>query len=572
MKAIRHYVLALGVVFFMSAIPVQAAPPPGQTAGGVVGREQMDFQQQKLQGRIVQAPQKTQEADEEEITSLDVGEKVAIKEIQVEGVTLLTAEEVQAVVAPYEGKDLTFRQMQKVADLITDRYRQKGYVTSRAYLPPQTVENGVLVIRVVEGKLGKIDISGNKYFQTAMLEKKIGMEPEGYFDYSALQNSLVYLNENPDRMARAVLVPGARPGTTDVVIEMEDRLPVHVGFEYDNWGSRYIDRSRYSVILEHNNVSGRDDKLYLKGQAAENQQLALGLARYVFPVSPTLEIGAYTLYSKVQAGDEFAAFDSEGMAKIYGVFGTKRLVRNETLEVRANFGFDYKNIEDNFAGIQLSRDDVRVLRGGVDFDYRDPWGRTILTLEADQGLPDILGAMEDKDPDASRAGAGAKFTKGVVNLFRLQPMPLETSLLWKNTAQFTNHRLIAAEQFQIGGATSVRGYPPAEFSGDKGLYSSFELSIPWYFLSKTARVPFYQKNRWYDVLRFVVFWDWAYVNRTAPTATEEETDVLQGAGFGMRMNLTEHLDCRVEIGYPLGGPTPSDGDHMHPWVEFSYKF
>ena len=240
--------------------------------------------------------------------------------------------------------------------------------------------------------------------------------------------------------------------------------------------------------------------------------------------------------------------------------------------MNVNLGFDYKSIRDDSLGLQISRDEVRVLKGGMDIDYSDSWGRTIFTAEVNQGLPSVLGAMQDKDPHASRSGAGAKFTKAVFNLFRLQPMPGETSLLWKNTAQFTNHRLIAAEQFQIGGAVSVRGYPPAEFSGDKGMYTSLEWSVPLYFISRESRVPFYKKDRWYDVLRFVVFWDWAHVSRTASAAGEEKTDTLQGAGFGLRMNLSKHLDCRLEFGYPLSGPTPSDGDHMHPWIEFSYKF
>jgi len=558
------------LVFSNPALSVN--PPASQTAGGVVGREERDIQQQLLRDRIQQERAAAEtEAGEEELLA-DEGEAVMIRQIRVEGVTLLSEADIRAVVAEYEGKELTFRQMQRAVDRITDQYRLKGYVTSRAYMPPQTIEDGVLLIRVVEGKLGDVQIKGNTHFKTGLIRKKMDVRPAGYFDYSALQRSLVYINEHPDRMAKAVLVPGAKPGTTDVVIEVEDRLPLHAGFEYDNWGSRYIDRSRYALVLEHNNVTGNDDKMYFKGQLAENQQLRLGQVRYAYPLTPTLEVGAHALFSKVRSGDEFAAFDAEGSAEFYGVFGSKRLIQSDRLDVRANFGFDYKSIRDDFDGIELSSDEVRVLRGGVDVDFSDRWGRTILTAEVNQGLSGIMGAMEDKDPRASRTGAGAKFTKGVFNIFRLQPMPYETSLLWKNTAQYTNHRLIAAEQFQIGGATSVRGYPPAEFSGDEGLYTSLELSIPWYFLSRTARVPFYPKDRLYDALRFVVFWDWACIGRTAPAAGEDKRETLRGAGFGMRMNLSEHLDFRVEVGYPLGGPTPSDGDHMHPWVEFSYKF
>lgn len=561
------------IFFVLCAVHTSAQTlPASQTVGGIVGREQTEVQQRELEGRIEAERETGQEAGAGDVIAADAGERTFVKTVRVEGATLLSAKEIDGVIADYQGQDLSFRQMQKIADELTAVYRQKGYVTSRAYIPPQTIEKGILLIRVVEGKVGDVSIQGNKHFKTRTLERNINLETEGYFDYSALQRSLVYVNKHPDRIAKAILVPGKEPGTTDVVIEVEDRFPLHVGFEYDNWGSRFIDRSRYATVLEHNNVTGNDDKLYLKGQAAENQQLALGLARYIFPVNSSLEVGGYALYSKVRSGDEFAALDTQGTAKLFGLFGTQKLIQESDLEVRANFGFDIKRIRDKSLDTQTSRDELRVVKGGLDIDFNDLWGRTILTTELNQGLTS-LGAMAEKDPNASRTGAGSKFTKGVFNLFRLQPMPWETLLLWKNTAQFTNHRLVAAEQFQIGGATSVRGYPPAEFSGDRGVYSSLELSIPLYFISKDARVPFYKKDRWYDVLHFVVFWDWARVSRVATAAGESETNVLQGAGFGLRLNLSEHLDARIEIGYPLGkNPMPSDGDHAHPWVEFSYKF
>jgi hemolysin activation/secretion protein len=80
--------------------------------------------------------------------------------------------------------------MQKIADEITDLYRKYGRSTSRAYLPPQTIKDGVLIIKVIEGKVGKIDIKGNRYFKTSRLERKVKLKPGEPFDYSRLQDSL----------------------------------------------------------------------------------------------------------------------------------------------------------------------------------------------------------------------------------------------------------------------------------------------------------------------------------------------------------------------------------------------
>ena len=73
-------------------------------------------------------------------------------------VTLVPETVILGITSQYEGKESSLRGMQKIADLITDEYRAKGYATSRAYIPPQTMKDGVLVIRVVEGRLGSLTL------------------------------------------------------------------------------------------------------------------------------------------------------------------------------------------------------------------------------------------------------------------------------------------------------------------------------------------------------------------------------------------------------------------------------
>ncbi|MFH0828519.1 MAG: ShlB/FhaC/HecB family hemolysin secretion/activation protein [Candidatus Omnitrophota bacterium] len=556
-------------LFFVNLVFSQ--PPSSQTIGGV-SKQEKDIEKKKKIEKQIESPRVQEKAvSSGEVIPVDSGPRVLIRTIKVEGATLLSQAEIQAVISQYEGKELTFREMQKVADLITDEFRKKGYATSRAYIPPQNVREGTLIIRVIEGKVGKVQIEGNKYFKTQLLEKKLALPPAGNFDYSALQRALVYINEHPDRTARATLMPGKEAGTTDVLIKVEDKLPIHAGFEYDNYGSRYISKNRYSLFLEDNNLLGFDDKLYLKAQMTEADHLKLYQGRYSFPILEGLDVGAYFVDSALKLGKEFKDLDARGDASIYGLFMTKSLINKSDLDLRYNLGFDYKRIKNYLSGTQSSRDSLRVLKTGFDLDVNDIWGRNVILPEINMGFADILGAMEDKDPNASRAGAGAEFTKGLLSYYRLQALPWETTLLWKNSAQYTNNNLCAVEQFQIGGATSVRGYPPAEKFGDRGLYSSPELSFPIYFLPQDWKVP-YNQEKLYDTSRLVIFYDWGTVRLRNPQAGEKKSDTLRGWGFGYRFNLRDNLSFRVELGYPLGKKTPSDARHAHPWVEFTSKF
>lgn len=569
----KKIALVLGVLF-IGVTAFAQTPPASQTIGGQT-KQQRDLEKQRELEKKVQS-RKPQEAGTaaEALAEQESGPTVQVNSITVEAATLLTRAEIRQVVASYEGRQLSMRTIQKIADQLTDLYRVKGYATSRAYVPPQTIRDGVLVIRVVEGRLGKVEIKGNRYFKKDLIRDRLALEPAGYFDYSALQRSMVYINEQADIKAKATLVPGTEPGTTDVVVEVADQLPMHAGFEFDNYGSRYIDKRRYSLVFEHNNVFGFADKLYLKAQRAEANRMHLEQGRYTLPLTNTLDVGAYAIHSKLRLGKEFKDLDARGKAEVYGVFANQSLVHNQDLDIRLNAGFDYKSIHNYLLGSQSSRDEVRMLKLGADVDILDPWGRNVIMPEVNQGFGDIFGGMEDKDPSASRLGAGGQFTKAILNYYRLQKLPYEMTFLWKNNAQFTNHNLVASEQFQIGGATSVRGYAPAEKSGDKGLYTSPEISFPIYFLPKDSKLPFARNTQetWYNALRCVVFYDWGTAHVRTPAAGEKKHETLRSAGFGWRFNFRDNIAARVEIGYPLGEKTPSDGDHAHPWVEVITRF
>jgi hemolysin activation/secretion protein len=212
---------------------------------------------------------------------------------------------------------------------------------------------------------------------------------------------------------------------------------------------------------------------------------------------------------------------------------------------------------------------MRVLKNGLDIDITDKFGRTIINPELDIGIPRMWGGLTAKDAKASRVGAGGRFVKGVFNFYRLQPMPFSSAILFKNSAQVSNYNLSASEQFQIGGANSARGYAPGEYAGDRGIYSSAEWSFPVYFLSKNFKTPF-GKNKWYDALRLVCFYDWANARVNNPQADEGKSETLRSWGYGLRFNVKD-LFLKFEMGYPLG-KTSYDGNRAHPWVEFEWKF
>jgi hemolysin activation/secretion protein len=318
---------------------------------------------------------------------------------------------------------------------------------------------------------------------------------------------------------------------------------------------------------------GQDDIFSFQYQLGDGEDLLYLGWRYLYPVTKNLDIGFYAAKSKLSLGREYKDVMSRGKSKVFSLYGTQALVKKDNFNLNLNAGFDYKDIFNFLLGSVSSQDRLRTPKIGLDLDMTDRMGRTIVTQEFSYGIPGIMGGTPEHpsaDKPASRTGSGGEFVKNTLNLLRLQKLPYDATFLWKNQIQISPYILTAAEEFQIGGPANNRGYPPAEFVGDQGYSMTFELSTPVYFIPKNVKFPFI-KSRIYDAFRIVAFYDWANARLRRPMAGERKNRTARSAGCGVRFNLPQNFSARFEMGWPLDD-TPSDGKHIHKWIEISKSF
>ena len=569
MKKTTVFFLFFFFIFLITTSAYSQTPPPGQTGGGLEQQEQQLKTQRQLEKQIKEKKKKPEEPVVEEKPGQPIaeGQKQLINKIEVRGVTLVPKESVDKIIKDYEGKELGVKEMQKVCDLITDLYRTKGRVTSRAYLPPQTIKDGLLVIIVIEGKVGNVEVRNNKFFSAAYLKKKLHLKPNDYLDYEALQKSLVKLNEHPDRFVKAGLIPGKEAGTTDLVLDVQDRLPIHVGYEFDNFGSRYIGYQRHTMTAQDNNLFGLDDKLVFQYQKGQNEWYDSKNVSYTLPIFDIMDFNAYGLWSRSKLGKEYKALDVVGKTEMEGASLTFNVIDMNAVNFKITNGFDYKHILNYTSGVETSRDEDRVVKVGGNLDISDKWGRTIITAEEDAGIAG--DGLHKKDPLATIPGAGAEFQKFSGNLYRLQPMPFSSSILWRNQFQLSNYNLLSVERFQLGGIANVRGYSPAEYTGDQGLTSTVEWSFPPYFFPKNVKVPC-SKSTLYDAIRLVGFYDMGYARINNPLATDKQNRTIQGYGYGVRVNLPEDFFFRLDIAYRVD--SKAQWNSANTYIDVGKKF
>ena len=167
------------IVLVMTSMAGAVVIPPQEQAGAIEARRQSQENDLKLKNQVKKkAPPQGEETAVTAAPGAAEGAKVLITRIDVEGAVDVPMADIARVTAAYEGKELSMGQMQEVVNKITELYRQRGLITSRAILPPQKVEGGVLKITIMEGRTGKVSVQGNRFYSSALILRKMSIKEE----------------------------------------------------------------------------------------------------------------------------------------------------------------------------------------------------------------------------------------------------------------------------------------------------------------------------------------------------------------------------------------------------------
>lgn len=542
----------------------------------------------------------------------ELPQSVQVDSIVIRRTTLFPPKAFRHITQAFEGRALTYKELQELTRKISQFYWDHGYKTSFAYLPAQQIDKGVIQIDVLEGKIGKVTLQEGRYFKSrairpringldnAPFEKKpyakpapqtsaeagsgevsssidpppinLDFEPsstEGssaetpspelladapvYFNVRDVQTSLYHINQNRDVQVYTELSPGDTPGTTDVTLKVQDKLPIHVTPFWDNLGRSQIGNNRYGVALEHNNLLGFGDQLYSNNSFTRRSFGTFN--RYELPVGPWgTRLGMDAAYSTLSLGEELASLDIDAEALTLSPHLTQPVFTRSNWQLVSDLAFDFKEIDTDVANQAFSRDSLRILRGGLTLTHNDKTGYTYFRNEIAFGL-DIFGATDGNGPLASRNQAGSHFFRYIGNIQRQQNLFWSTFAVLKGSVQLTPDRLVAAEQMQLGGAYSVRGYREGAYIGDKGYQLSAEWHVPAFVFPRTWRIPGTQYTL-RDNIWFVTFIDYGSVFTNRADNGVSRSEHAMGVGGGIRARLTKYLQVRLDLGIPMLRHTP----------------
>ncbi len=530
--------LALSLSF--PAFSQQLSEVPTQVNPGLLNPSPLDV----TPGSNSKQPAVNPELDKLPEVKLDVPEPPSIVElegnqfhvnkIEVLGNTLVDNTILKPIVSTYENKDVSLNELGQLVDKINEQYRKKGYLTSIAYIPPQDITAGTVQIRVLEGQVGNISIAGNKFYRTGVVARYLDQGTGDALSIPQLEKNLRRINRQGDFRVRATLSPNTIAGKTDVRLDVEERQPLQVALTFDNQGRPTIGTMRWGAELINRNVSGIGDRFSARWIGAAGTQTVLG--SYFVPVNRFgTEIGTTFGFTRVNV-DLPKVRDTNsiiGQAFNYGLIVSQPLDREHVFVADAALNFRRVSswLNDNR---DQTQDDVRSLQFGLNFDKFDRWGRTFARAQTSVGT--------------TWFGGNRQFWKAESVVNRVVRLPKSNYLILRSYAQYSPTPLPPVEQFQLGGAYSVRGYNEGLMIGDRGYQFSVEHRWP---------VPGLRRaNPWLaDHIQGATFFDYGRVwndgKNTRTNPNQRGYTSLASAGLGVRARLTQYMQGYVDFGFGL---------------------
>jgi hemolysin activation/secretion protein len=469
------------------------------------------------------------------------GASFVLSQIALEGVTVFPEADLIRLVSGAYGSRLDYAGVRALSDRIVAYYRQHGYPFVSGYLPPQTVEGGVVRIHVLEGRYGAVEARGAESLRRGAQRYLERLHTGDLIESSKLERALLLLGEQPAIRVTPFIQRGAALGTGDLIVPVSRNQRFAASLGADTSGSGYTGRYRLNAGLQINSGLVFGDKLALNGVLSD-QLLWLGSATYIVPIwHDGLKLQANYTHTAFELGGEFADLKVHGFARIVAADVEYPLIRSQRGNLRLQVGGQQKWLINQYDAIAFSDRQSslsghatlladhhdKLLGGGLTYAAA-AWWHGKLSVDPGQALIDALTAQ--------RAGVFNKWTLDVV---RLQTLPGSFSLSHHFSAQWSDRNLESSERLALGGEDAVRAYPKGEGIGDTGWVLQNELRIGRGWLKPYA------------------FFDIGHSRANHRPWDEASASVrsISGAGLGARATI-RRINLDAFLAWPVSGGQP----------------
>ena len=485
-----------------------------------------------------------------------------IWEFQVEGNTMLPGEDVERAVYGHLGEGKTIEDVNNAQKQLETLYRERGFGSVLVDIPEQDVANGVVTLKVTEGQVGRIQVTGSRYFSLGRIKSKVPSLAAGQVpNLPQVQRELATLSQmSRDRTITPVLKPSRTPGKLDVELKVKDELPLHGSLELNDRFVADTTRLRLNAALHYDNLWQREHSIGVAYQVSPEapDEVEVFSANYLWRFEDSDHLLA--LYS-VKSNTSVATIGTLGVIGSGVISGARYIIPLPTFKGvyhSLSLGADYKDFDEQIGfsegGVIVTP--ISYVKFSSTYSGTYAWREQLSHVEvAFEFGPDALGNTQ-KEFERRRFRARPNFAFLNISADNLSPLPGGASLFSRLMGQVTGGPLIANEQFSVGGIDDVRGYLEAERLGDNAVAATLEMRSPNF----AHFYPSQLRN-----LQLLAFTDAARITIWSPLPGSKKAGMLWSTGVGMRAEATQHMQAMLMWAYPLraGERTDSGDQRVH---------
>ncbi|EGD2341426.1 ShlB/FhaC/HecB family hemolysin secretion/activation protein [Salmonella enterica] len=470
---------------------VQAAVVPSVPGAGMLGNQLRQESVRTLAAPVSAPLVLPEEGQARHALSADNHTTVSVKQVvftgNPPGLKGLSEADLQRELAADLNHPQTFAGLEAMAQKITALYRHHGLLVARAVLPPQTVKDGVLTIRIIPGRYDGAHISNTSSVSTAVAQRLVSSTtPQGdVVTRKQLEREALLLGEIPGVNAQVSMKTGSQQGTTatEITLTPGQRFRGYVGL--DNQGDPTTGRSRVMLGGYANNLLGLGDQLRVDLlDAYENSDLFNGSLDYSLLAGGGYGTRVGVNYSHLNYHYNLRGLGFNGYSDNWGLYVTQPWIRTSRarVDVRLNAGQQFltDKYPDVFAGDSSprGRKQVNIGSAAITGSVADlPGGLTGFGLVGTVG---DVGLRSEFSRDISGdANSGGQFARFNYQINHDQQVWGPFSVYAGVNGQMTNNNLDASQKFLMGGPSAVRAYDIGDGSVDQGVVGTAEVRSRW---------------------------------------------------------------------------------------------
>jgi hemolysin activation/secretion protein len=450
-------------------------------------------------------------------------------------------------ISEFLDKPVSIKSLSELKTFIIRYYRNHNYPLVGVSIPAgQDITDGKVYVIIQVAKIGKIEVEGAKYFVNDRIKKQIRLKPGETIKTSKVVEDLEWLNDNPFRNASVIYSASDKLSSTDVIFNIEDKLPYrfYAGYEYSSY--TVAGPSRFLAGFNIGNLFNREQQLNFQFLSASNINDLWGIAgTYVLPLPWRNIIKLMGSFVRaISDEEEFKFIDGKG----WTLSGRYEIPLPVIKDLSHDFilGIDFKRTN-NF----LQYAENLVFNKNIDiFQFlakyqgskEDRFGYTSFEGSCFYSPGNITEDNTTSRFELARPGAKAHYVYLELDIERIVRLKGDLSWVINFLGQYSFSKLMLSEQLAIGGASTVRGYMENEVSGDSGLFLRNEIRFPNF----SFKVRNLKQN-----LQFLAFLDYGFVADVDKNILNRNSKSLLSVGPGVRYSLRTNISLRFDYGFQL---------------------